>query len=628
MTFRLPVRARAKVLAWAVVCAISALIVLAAKERAEHSGIVQLLDQGEGRLGIYNQGLKGELGRYDYLPTVIALNADVVAVLQNPKDDKLRIAVNDYLQRVNASANSSAVYILDRNGVTLAASNWDEDVSFVGVNLDYRPYFQEALKAAHGRFVGIGTTSGIPGYFRSSPIFHDGAVLGVLALKVSLEKLEAAWRAGDASSHEIVAVADRNGVIFLSSRSSWKYETLGPLGPEVMEQIRESHQYEGASLKPIGVLGLRPFEAARVVRLNCELSDRQLGSCSDEFLEQARPVDATDWRLFLFSNLQPVKRSALNVATASSFAIAALILLSLYLHQRRQTLAEAALASRALQSAHDRLERDVAERTADLVQANEQLLQEIVERNRAEAVLREAQAGLVHAEKMAALGQMSAGLRHELNQPLTALRTLSDNARVLLERNRLPEAKANLFKISDLSERMGNIVAHWKQLSRKSRQNITFISVRKMISNSMIIVDAQLKLKNIHYTIDFTADDAFLHCDPIRFEQVLINLFSNAIDAVRGASRPEIHVRVSRIENRVLICVRDNGAGIPEDVIPRLFEPFFTTKETGDGLGLGLAISADIIRELNGTISAHNPPGGGAEFIIDLPVAPPEAHHA
>jgi two-component system, NtrC family, C4-dicarboxylate transport sensor histidine kinase DctB len=536
--------------------------------------------------------------------------------------------VNDYLQRVNASANSSAVYILDRNGVTLAASNWNEDVSFVGVNLDYRPYFQEALKAAHGRFVGIGTTSGIPGYFRSSPIFHDGAVLGVLALKVSLEKLEAAWRAGDARSPEIVAVADRNGVIFLSSRSSWKYETLGPLGPQVMEQIRASHQYEGASLKPIGVLGLRPFEAARVVRLNCELSERQLGSCGDEFLEQARPVDTTDWRLFLFSNLQPVKRSALNVATACSFAIAALILLSLYLHQRRHALTEAALASRALQSAHDRLERDVAERTADLVQANEQLLQEIAERNRAEAVLREAQAGLVHAEKMAALGQMSAGLRHELNQPLTALRTLSDNARVLLERNRLSEAKANLSTISDLSERMGNIVAHWKQLSRKSRHNSSFVSVRQMISNALMIAEYQLKIKKIHLVKDLTTDELFLHCDPIRLEQVLINLFSNAIDAVTGTSRPEIHVGVSHTEDRVFICVRDNGAGIPEDVMPRLFEPFFSTKETGDGLGLGLAISADIVHEMNGTISAHNLPDGGAEFIIDLPFASPEAHHA
>ena len=281
-----------------------------------------------------------------------------------------------------------------------------------------------------------------------------------------------------------------------------------------------------------------------------------------------------------------------------------------------------------MQSAHDRLERDVAERTADLVQANEQLLQEIAERNRAEAVLREAQAGLVHAEKMAALGQMSAGIRHELNQPLTALRTLSDNARVLLERNRLSEAKANLFTISDLSERMGNIVAHWKQLSRKSRHNSSFVSVRQMISNALMIADYQLKVKKIHLVKDLTTEEPFLQCDPIRLEQVLINLFSNAIDAVTGRSQPEIHVGVLHTENKVLIYVRDNGAGIPEDVMPRLFEPFFSTKETGDGLGLGLAISADIVHEMNGTISAHNLPDGGAEFIIDLPFASPEAHHA
>ncbi|WP_084673906.1 sensor histidine kinase [Methylobacterium sp. WSM2598] len=449
-----------RVLAWAAICILSATIVFGVKDGVERSAIRQLQAEGERRLDIYVQSLNGELGRYDYLPTVIALNANVTAMLQNPDDQELRKKVNEYLQDVNESARSSAVYILDHQGVTLASSNWNDDISFVGVKLDYRPYFLEALKSAHGRFYGIGTTSGIPGYFRSSPIIHDGRLLGVMALKVSLEQLEGAWEEGRTKSREIVAVADKNGIIFLSSRNSWKYKTTKSLDPPALEQIRASRQYDSAALKPLELVVVRSTGSAPIIRFNEDMPDRYSGSSSRKFLEQIRSVDSAGWRILLFSDLEPQRRFALSVAIACGLAIGAAIFLTLYLHQRWRALNAAATAKEALQVAHDRLEQDVADRTADLVQTNQQLHREIVERNRTEVVLREARAGLVHAEKLAALGQMSAGIAHELNQPLTAVRTLSDNAKVLLERNRLQAATANLSKISELSEHMGQIVAH------------------------------------------------------------------------------------------------------------------------------------------------------------------------
>jgi two-component system C4-dicarboxylate transport sensor histidine kinase DctB len=358
------------------------------------------------------------------------------------------------------------------------------------------------------------------------------------------------------------------------------------------------------------------------------MPDQSPGFRSDEFLEQVRGVDTTGWRLFLFSDLQSVERYALSVATTSGLALGVAILLALYLHQRQRVFAQTAAAKEALQDAHDRLEQEVAERTADLVKANEQLHQEIAERNRAAAVLRETQAGLVHAEKLAALGQMSAGITHELNQPLTALQTLSDNARVLLERNRIPEATANLSTISELAQRMGEVVAHWKQIARKSHPSISIVSIKTVVSNALLIANQQIKSRGIKITKSFGFEDLTVRCDPNRLEQILINLLSNAIDAVTQAPRPEIYVSVSRHEDRAMICVRDNGAGIPEEVMPRLFEPFFTTKEAGSGLGLGLAISSELAREMNGTITAHNRSQGGAEFILVLPIASPEAHHA
>jgi two-component system C4-dicarboxylate transport sensor histidine kinase DctB len=260
----------------------------------------------------------------------------------------------------------------------------------------------------------------------------------------------------------------------------------------------------------------------------------------------------------------------------------------------------------------------VAERTSDLVATNEHLSREVAERQRAEQVLREAQDELVHAGKMAVLGQMSAGMTHELNQPLAALRTLSDNALVLLARNRTDDVQNNLTLISQLTERMGKITGQLKAFARKSPLHLGPVSVRQALGNALALLDQRLRNGQIAITQDLQQDDVKVLGDANRLEQVLVNLFANALDAMQGAAVTQLEIVVREHAARVSIVVRDTGPGIAPELLPRLLEPFVTTKEQGAGLGLGLAVSAGIVREFGGSLVAANRPQGGAEFTIEL----------
>jgi two-component system, NtrC family, C4-dicarboxylate transport sensor histidine kinase DctB len=610
-----------RLLLWVAACSLVVATVFLVHSRARQTALKELRTQSHQRLEVYLKSVEGELARYDYLPTVIALNTDVAAMLQYPTDPSLIGKVNDYLQLVNESARSSAVYILDLNGLTLAASNWNDPISFVGVNLAYRPYFQDASKGINGRFYAIGTTSGVPGYFRSTPITRNGQTIGVMALKVSLDALEEAWK----SEGEIVSIIDRNEVVFLSAASTWKYKATGFLTPSVLEKIRASRQYEAATLDPVEITPVSDWgENGRIVKLNV-ISNGQAPTTTSEYLEQRRTIRETDWQLLLHSNLAPVYAFARDTAVIAAFACGIVLLVALYLHQRWQALSAEAAARLALQQAHERLEQEVAERTSELRRTNYHLEREVEERKRTESDLREAQGGLVQAGKMAALGQMSAVVTHELNQPLAALRTLSDNAKVFLKRDRLGEVENNLAIMSDTIERMGSITAQLRSFSRKVTSNFGRSSVRRAMYNALFFVEQQVRAESIILRRSFCSEELLVRCDSYRLEQVFVNLLTNAVDAVRGCQTRQIEVSIAADGGRALIRVRDSGKGIPPDLLTRLFDPFFTTKDLGAGLGLGLTIAREIVHEADGTLHAANAPGVGAEFRVELPLAPAES---
>ncbi|MDC8758097.1 sensor histidine kinase [Janthinobacterium fluminis] len=611
-------------MAWGAVLAGFLLVVYLVYFWTERLAIDKLQAGGAQRLEVYVSSLENALEKYDFLPKTLELNKDVIRLLQTPDDPALVAAVNQYLEQMNAQAKSTAIYISDLNGITHAASNWRGKDSFIGDNVSFRPYAQDALRGTPGRFYGVGTTNLEPGYFFAHGIYQDGKMLGLATVKVNIESLEKRWVQGA----DKVMLADEHGVIFLTSVPAWKYRTLAPLAPEVGALLTQTRQYYSHKLEPIPFLSDRRLgNGARVITVRDQALPGAAAKTSSSVMTQLQLKSPRNWQFIYLSDLLQARSSAQAAAVFSCVVLGFFLLLFFYVRQRRQALAHKLRAKEQLQYAYDNLETMVAERTSELNAMTQSLSQEIAVRSQAEHKLHLTQNELFQAGKMAVLGQMSASITHELNQPLTALRTMSDNAVILLERGRLDDAKNNLATISQIAARMGAITGQLKVFARKSTTSLTSVSIPTAISNALFLVERRLQVENVHFAMHVCGDDVFALCESNRLEQVLVNLFANALDSMAGASRRALTVDVTRQDDKVLICVSDSGPGLSDEVRERLFEPFFTTKPQGVGLGLGLAISEQITRQFGGILRADNPPGGGARFTIELQIAQQEEKH-
>ncbi len=588
---------------------------------AEQVEIRTLRDTAAHRLDGYENALTSEVRRYSYLPSLVSLNTDVLSMLRNPGDRRVVARVNAYLQTVNADAGSSAFYVMDTQGNTLASSNWDLPKTFVGSNFSFRPYFIGAMRDGYGRFYGLGTVSKEAGYFLAERIYdHAHRVVGVVTLKINLDRIESVWRQGA----EPVFATDAHGVIMLSSVPGLKYRTLRPLSAAARAGIVRTHQYDApGALEPAGFTIVRTLapnawieSVARGNPLAASLSSPR--PFPTEFLVVTRPVSGTDWHIVVLSNLAPAKAVARSVARTAALGLAFAAVLVLTVLQRRRIVAQRLALREALQQLNEELERKVARRTAALSRANRNLKHEVAMHRETGAQLKAAFEELVQAGKMAALGQMAASVTHELNQPLAALRTLSDNALTFLERGRAAHAEANLRMIGELIERMGSITSQLKRFARKAPTQLQPVVVAEAIDNALFLVGQRLRKERVELAFDAQQARTRVLADANRLEQVLVNLFANALDAMSGAEVRCLEVVVETDGDATVIRVRDTGTGLPDAVRARLFEPFFTTKEQGAGLGLGLAISDGIVREFGGALKAAGRPGGGAEFSIYL----------
>jgi two-component system C4-dicarboxylate transport sensor histidine kinase DctB len=578
---------------------------------AENTAIERLREAGAQRLHGYALGLENLLSKYDFLPGTLELNKDVIALLERQDDAALRREVNGYLESVNQLSRATTIYIVNLQGVTQAASNWRAADSFVGDKVAFRPYVRDALNGKPGGFYGVGTTSREPGYFFAHGIYRNGHMLGVAALKVNIEKLEKSWVQGK----DRVLLADANGVAILSSAPEWKYGTLAPLVPAVQQELELSRQFYSHSLAPIGYRLLRRLDDHASI-----IAAPGVGG-SGRMLRQSLQLGARQWQFVYFSDLGPAEASARSAFLFACLLQALLAMLVLYTRQRRRLGRQRLRAREDLQRAYDHLETMVADRTASLQQMTQNLSDENQVRRKAEQQLRQAQSELIQAAKMAVLGQMSAGMTHELNQPLTALRTMADNARVLIDRGRLPEASANLVTISQLVARMGAITGQLRQFARKADASLQAVPVAAAITGALFLVERRVEQERINFRMSMRDHDVHALCDGNRLEQVLVNLFTNALDAMQDSEVRQLTVSVERTADRVMIGVADSGPGIAQEVRAHLFEPFFTTKPQGQGLGLGLAISEQIVREFGGLLRVESTAAGGARFIIELPLA-------
>ncbi len=570
-------------------------------------GEAEALRLGQQRLAFLIAALQNATDRHDRLPRLLARERDFIAALKAPADAEAIARANRAAAFVSTHADVSDVFLIDEDGDTIAASNADQPDTFVGHNFAFRPYFADSIAGRTGRFYAVGAVTGVPGYFIAEPIEDGGKRLGVVVIKVSLAPLAELWtRSGDA-----IAAVDRSGVIMLASDAAWLYRTLAPLLPLEVARLKSARQYGDDDLKPL--------DAAAPIRLGegsvkAELS---LHGETGAYLVQARSLERLDWRLVLFTPLAEARRFA---DTWTSFAVVLLVAAGFGL-----ALVAARSRNRAdRRRAAERLARLKTELEAEIERAGAQL----AERNRklrdAERILTETRDEALQAGKLAALGQMAAGISHELNQPLTALSTLSDNAAALLERGDADSARRNLALIGATAIRMGRIVGQFKAFARKNAGPLEPVPVKAAISAAMIMVENRAREIGAAIVRDEAGPDPVVRADRVRLEQILVNLLRNALDASENAPTRHVEVGIRLDVGRpeaVLVEVRDHGAGIAPAALGHLFEPFFTTKPDGRGLGLGLALSQDIAKSFGGEILAANAPGGGAVFTLVLPRA-------
>ncbi|HEF4838672.1 ATP-binding protein [Burkholderia vietnamiensis] len=597
-------------------------------------GVAELQRNAAVRVNRTTSALKSTLDRYESLPYLLGSHPYVQDLLAEPQRADLTARANRYLEDLNEHAHATVTYVVGADGLCVAASNWRAPDSFVGIEYRFRPYFIDAMNGRVGRFFGIGTISRDPGYYISQPVWRDGRIAGVVVVKLNLE-----WFQG-ADASEPLVVADDHGVVFLSSVPAWKYHTLHPLTEPVAASIYETRQYAQQPVTPL------PLRVEQVLGADAEIVRVGAGRRAPRFLASKRRIGEPDWLLVTLAPLAPVDADARNATIVTGFGFVSIALLAFYWRMRRARVREMIRGRALLQQAYAELNRRVEERTADLSQANAQLQKEVGDRIRAEQELRAAHDELIQASKLAALGQMAAGITHELNQPLAALRSFSDNTRVLLDRGEQGAARENLEAIAALTERMGKITNQLKLFVGRAKPRNERALVVRALRSVLALLGERMRGVALTLTLrDATvapAQDAPLdlardypelvaRCEDLRLEQVLINLLGNALDAVGGAAAaavvaaPAIDVTIVVSAATLSIEVRDNGPGIAPDLLPRLFEPFFTTKEMGRGLGLGLAISSSIASDAGGALTARNAPDGGALFVLTLRRA--RTHH-
>lgn len=521
---------------------------------------VQALDEtrlaAEGQAAILAAGLESELNKFTLVPRVLAGDPEVAALLGG--DAAYQGLLNRRLAALAKQTNAAAIYLMDARGLTLASSNWNRPDSFIGSRYGFREYFAGALREGTGTEFALGTVSRRPGLYLAERVGPVAAPLGVVAVKVEFDSLERKWR----DAEDRVFVTDKQGIVLLASNPDWRFRSVAGQGGQRDPQ-RDAMRFGVANPQPLALPGAgADGQAVRMI-------------------ERIQPIAPAGWELHLLAD--PSARLSVALANGRLAGVSALVLIGL-------AVAAAVVRQRQRQA---RAAAEIAAQTATL---REQLQQ---------------------ANRLATLGQITAGLGHEIRQPLAAMRVYAENGERLLAADRRADAMENFSKIAELAGRIGEITAQQLHFSRRAAKEPREISLSEVIESSVLLLRDQMRHKQISLerpAADLTA--MTVTARHVQLEQVLVNLLQNAVQACGPGGR--IVLAIDPTAQTIALSVTDDGPGVSAAVRDTLFQPFVTSKS--EGIGLGLAIARDIMRDLGGDL-VHRPTMTGACFVMEMPAA-------
>ena len=536
--------------------------------------------------------LGSELQKFSLVPIILRENPDVLAALSVGSNSNIE-RLNFKLKSLTEQTHATYIYAIDKSGRTIASSNFDLSDSFVGRDYRFRPYFLRAMQDGDSKYYAKGQTTGRAGLFLAGRISDEGEALGVIVVKVEFNDIAERW--SDPASTSLVV--NQDGIILFSSDRTLNFKTLKPLSPKRETEVFEARQFGLEPLEDAGIdISARPFT---------------INNRDERTVTSQVEIDELEWTLY---RSVPINAAVTSAKYKALFIIllvgVALLSLMLAYRRRRQKETEKAAVTELLKS-------EVARQTKELSKTNEKLEHEISQREAVNLRFRAAREELAQANRLGSVGAITASVAHELNQPVSAIRTYAENANKFLSRGNSEQTIKNLDSIVSLTERIGSISTELRRYARRGTRQIGPIRLEDLFDGVNLLMGQRLISKGV----DFRLEKNLNHYPPVsagrvRLEQVFVNLLVNAIDATESKTNPQIEISILNDTPMMEILVADNGTGIEENFAAQIYTPFITSKD--EGMGMGLGIAKDILMEFGGSIELVDSPLGGAAFLIKL----------
>ena len=544
-------------------------------------GLDRLSETAKVRIDQSSNRLLEQLASFKQLSNLLARNPKIIEAFEGNSDIK---SIDELVQSTVFLSGSEQILLINKTGNVIASSKLVSGKPTEKSINPNEPYVQAALNGRLGYFYAVDKQTLARTIFIARGIYTSSlSPQGVVIIKVDIPSLEYQWNVDDVS----LAFFDANDVAFITNRPSMALRRLGSLDKPFLE----TKHYERNQISKF-------FDYKKSMLLNHTiLKFFNTEELPKEALILSKYIPRLEMTTQVFMSTQVTKFSARVQAglTAAIFFALGSGLWSLWL--RRQRLIDKLAIEEA---ANAKLEARVEKRTTQLKKAQFQLVQ---------------------AGKLKALGEISAGISHELNQPLAAMQNFSENGAKMLDLNKIEDARINFDLIGTQINRITRIIKSLRAFARKEKETIEAIDLQEVIKETLSLSKSRIDFEKVDIEWHPEDKEIMVMGGHVRLQQVVINLLTNAIDSMQNKKNKKISIKILKSKSDVIMSVRDTGDGLSDP--GRVFEPFYSTKEVGasKGMGLGLSISYGIVGSFGGEMSCSNYKSGGAEFIIKLRVA-------